>query len=178
MSYPRDLEDYTDDELAYELARRCAERYKGNCDYCRSPREEQPCAQGKVRHSRTERQLRAKLTDVGVIPTSDQIFSVNKINLTGLRAARAAMNGISVQASDIDLDRGVAIGIIATHNAADALIELAEAALDVEAKRAAINKPQYILGIGDPPWEEIKAAHLAMASAEARFRSVLARFEP
>ena len=34
MSYPRDLDEYSDDELKEELARRNAVREQGNCSYC------------------------------------------------------------------------------------------------------------------------------------------------
>ncbi len=76
MSYPRDLDDYSDDELINELARRCAERSKGNCDYCRRPRTETTisgvtrpsiaCRPGAGRHATTEVQLRARLVKMGV----------------------------------------------------------------------------------------------------------------
>lgn len=35
MSYPRDLDDYTDLELHKELVRRIEARARGECDYCR-----------------------------------------------------------------------------------------------------------------------------------------------
>jgi len=34
MSYPRDLDEYTDQELSEELTARAARRYLGTCDYC------------------------------------------------------------------------------------------------------------------------------------------------
>lgn len=74
MSYPRDLDDYKDEELINELARRCAERSKGNCDYCRRPRTETTisgvtrptiaCNSG--RHVLDENHLRAYLVKMGV----------------------------------------------------------------------------------------------------------------
>jgi len=69
MSYPRDLEDYSDSELAAELARRCAERSLGKCDYCHQGKARdvtKGCSSG--RHGRTEHMLRADLKKFGVIP--------------------------------------------------------------------------------------------------------------
>lgn len=37
MSYPRDLEDYADEELIHELARRQGMRKKGQCSRCGRP---------------------------------------------------------------------------------------------------------------------------------------------
>ena len=80
MSYPRDLDDYSDEELINELARRCAERSKGNCDYCRRPRTETTISgvtrpttacKHESRHKRDENQLRAHLIKMGVsVPPS------------------------------------------------------------------------------------------------------------
>lgn len=69
MSYPMDLDDYDDEDLINELARRCAERSKGNCDACRRPRSE-PAKCGSGRHGRDEKQLRAYLIKMGVVEKS------------------------------------------------------------------------------------------------------------
>ena len=34
MSYPKDLDEYTDNELTHELQRRMRLRERGLCDYC------------------------------------------------------------------------------------------------------------------------------------------------
>lgn len=66
MSYPRDLEDYTDREIAVELAHRCAERSLGRCAYCRRSSKETPkCGHGE--HSKTAEDLRKQLKQLGVI---------------------------------------------------------------------------------------------------------------
>lgn len=43
MSYPKDLEDYSDDELKNELMRRDQARRNGLCDYCMRPYMLRPC---------------------------------------------------------------------------------------------------------------------------------------
>jgi len=43
MSYPRGLDEYTDLELAEEVARREKLRAKGKCDYCERPPTTAPC---------------------------------------------------------------------------------------------------------------------------------------
>lgn len=44
MSYPKDLEEYTDAELRAELDRRNLERRNGNCSYCKRPLRDAPQA--------------------------------------------------------------------------------------------------------------------------------------
>ena len=45
MGYPRDLDDYTEEELNAELARRQASRRRGLCDYCgRVPQSTEACS--------------------------------------------------------------------------------------------------------------------------------------
>lgn len=65
MSYPKDIDDYSDKELIVELARRCAERSLGRCDYCRRPKTDSACGSG--RHNQDQHTLRAKLVEYGVI---------------------------------------------------------------------------------------------------------------
>lgn len=43
MSYPRDLDDYSDDELHAEIGRRLVARAKGKCDYCGRSRNLKAC---------------------------------------------------------------------------------------------------------------------------------------
>lgn len=44
MSYPRDLDEYTDEELATEILLRAARRYLGTCDYCSRFKDQgEPC---------------------------------------------------------------------------------------------------------------------------------------
>lgn len=44
MSYPKDLDEYTDQELSRELTHRAERRYHGRCDYCHRLRDEgEPC---------------------------------------------------------------------------------------------------------------------------------------
>ncbi len=43
MSYPRDLEDYDDDELFAELKVRAKARLQGKCDYCKQTPEKEAC---------------------------------------------------------------------------------------------------------------------------------------
>lgn len=50
MSYPIDLDEYSEDRLKGELARRKKLRAKGLCDYCERSWETKPCAQSD-RHS-------------------------------------------------------------------------------------------------------------------------------
>lgn len=45
MSYPRDLDDYSESELEAELKRRDRLRKAGKCDYCRTvPNGETSCS--------------------------------------------------------------------------------------------------------------------------------------
>lgn len=43
MSYPMSLDDYTDDQLAAEIARRTKSRKRGLCDYCKRRPSLPPC---------------------------------------------------------------------------------------------------------------------------------------
>lgn len=43
MSYPKDLDEYTDVELSAELLSRANRRSAGRCDYCDNYRNEGPC---------------------------------------------------------------------------------------------------------------------------------------
>lgn len=43
MSYPRDLDEYSDDELEAERQRRVKLRARGQCPYCRQDFEDPPC---------------------------------------------------------------------------------------------------------------------------------------
>ena len=43
MSYPRDLDEYTDDELTNEIRRRAEHRRLGQCHYCGRPVTAEPC---------------------------------------------------------------------------------------------------------------------------------------
>ena len=43
MSYPKDLDEYTDDELKDELGRRKQLMLKGLCTYCNRPGETPTC---------------------------------------------------------------------------------------------------------------------------------------
>jgi hypothetical protein len=43
MSYPRDIDEFTDEELLNELKLRDHRRRKGLCDYCTRPRTTPPC---------------------------------------------------------------------------------------------------------------------------------------
>jgi hypothetical protein len=44
VSYPKDLEDYTDQQLLEEILRRAKLRADGVCDYCGSPATKPTCA--------------------------------------------------------------------------------------------------------------------------------------
>lgn len=50
MSYPRDLDDYTDQELFRELARRAKRRKEGLCDYCTNKLNSKPVCMHPARH--------------------------------------------------------------------------------------------------------------------------------
>lgn len=52
MSYPMDLDDYTDQELLTELKERAEKRAMGLCDYCGRKPTTSPCKYPK-RHQRT-----------------------------------------------------------------------------------------------------------------------------
>ncbi len=54
MSYPRDLDEYTEAELAAEIVRRREARASGLCDYCGRPPTETPC-RFPERHNPPER---------------------------------------------------------------------------------------------------------------------------
>lgn len=43
MSYPIDLDEYTEEQLVTELRRRLAARKAGKCDYCNRPPTEPTC---------------------------------------------------------------------------------------------------------------------------------------
>lgn len=43
MSYPRGLDEYSDEELVKEIKRRTAARKKGLCSYCGQKRDAKPC---------------------------------------------------------------------------------------------------------------------------------------
>lgn len=43
MSYPKNIEEYTDAELTLELTRRADLRRNGLCDYCARPPGTEPC---------------------------------------------------------------------------------------------------------------------------------------
>lgn len=43
MSYPKDLDEYTEQEMREELARRMTNRDLGLCDYCGRPGKTPPC---------------------------------------------------------------------------------------------------------------------------------------
>lgn len=43
MSYPKDLDEYTTDELRAELSRRANVLAEGNCDYCGRAGDSSPC---------------------------------------------------------------------------------------------------------------------------------------
>jgi hypothetical protein len=43
MSYPRDLDEYTDAELEAERVRRVKQRDHGLCPYCGGPLDGKPC---------------------------------------------------------------------------------------------------------------------------------------
>ena len=51
MSYPKDLDDYSDETLQQELNRRERARQKGKCDYCGKPRGSEPACRLPVRHT-------------------------------------------------------------------------------------------------------------------------------
>jgi hypothetical protein len=56
MSYPRDLDDYSDEELVSELSRRHINRLVGKCDYCGRPSNKKArCGSG--RHTLTAQDL-------------------------------------------------------------------------------------------------------------------------
>ncbi len=40
MGFPKDLDEYTDQELARELEHRAERRYYGRCDYCNRLKDE------------------------------------------------------------------------------------------------------------------------------------------
>lgn len=66
MSYPRDLDEYTEDELRKELTRRIEARSKGNCDYCGRPGDSTPC-RFDARHEQAAVALRyLRLQPLGV----------------------------------------------------------------------------------------------------------------
>jgi hypothetical protein len=50
MSYPRDLDDYSDKELMDELNRRYISRQGRNCDYCHRPLGSRPACRHPARH--------------------------------------------------------------------------------------------------------------------------------
>ena len=54
MSLPRDLDEYSDDELIRELARRADRRENGVCDYCLRPSSATAC-RFPVRHEAPRR---------------------------------------------------------------------------------------------------------------------------
>lgn len=43
MSYPKDIEDYTTEELLVEVKRRLACKARGQCHYCLRPHDTSPC---------------------------------------------------------------------------------------------------------------------------------------
>jgi hypothetical protein len=49
VSYPRGLDDYSDEELLAELDRRAKARALGKCDYCLGRDSKRPCGQ-RARH--------------------------------------------------------------------------------------------------------------------------------
>ncbi len=50
MSYPMDLEDYSDERLSEELQRRYKARQAGNCDNCGKPLKSEPKCRRTQRH--------------------------------------------------------------------------------------------------------------------------------
>lgn len=50
MSYPRDLDEFTEEELRAELARRTAARERGVCDYCGRLPTEKSCKEFERHH--------------------------------------------------------------------------------------------------------------------------------
>ena len=68
MSYPRDLEDYSDVELAEEIMRRARNRAIDRCDYC-GKTDESPACKYPQRHTtrRDPSMLVRPLTEAGAI---------------------------------------------------------------------------------------------------------------
>jgi hypothetical protein len=52
MSYPRDLDEFSDAELREELASREKSRTEGLCDYCRRKLDSRPACRFPERHKR------------------------------------------------------------------------------------------------------------------------------
>lgn len=52
MSYPRDLDEMSEDELRLEIIRRREARLAGQCDYCARPLDAEPACRFPGRHGR------------------------------------------------------------------------------------------------------------------------------
>lgn len=51
MSYPRDLDEYTDHDLIGELHQRATDRARGLCDYCHQPSASTAPCRFAIRHA-------------------------------------------------------------------------------------------------------------------------------